>query len=193
MHSGYGFVRLLYADEWEYLHPSDPVMWPAGLVDTYRFGNMTNEQRWEIGNENVRKVGAHWWHLIWRDIGMMELCKIIPDIERACTQPVFSRWIGDAQKMLTKASTDEMSRSQASIANGLTQLTSSGDPAADSVRTFRLYEALRVENEAVQEVLARATEELLSFAPELEESAPVHPDPADDWWHTEEDSGSKTF
>jgi hypothetical protein len=186
MHSGYSFVRVLYAYELEGLRAADPVMWPAGLVEPLSVGNLTNDQRWELGNENVRKIGAHWWHLIWRDIGMLDLCRIIPDIERACTQPVFSRWIGEAQKILTRASSDETSRSQASLANGLTRLTSSGDPAADSVRTFRLYQALRSENAAVQGVLTRATEELLSFAPELEQPAPVHAAPADDWWRAED-------
>lgn len=190
MHSGYSFHRVLDANVWEYLHASDPVMWPAGLVEPLYLGNLTNDQTWEVVNENVRKVGAHWWHLIWRDIGMLDMCQIISDIERVCTQPVFSRWIGDAQRILTKAATDETSRLQASIANGLAQLTSPGDSAADSVRTFRLYQALRSENEAVKVVLRRTTEELLSFAPEPEESAPVHPEPADDWWRAEDDAGN---
>lgn len=186
MHSGYSFVRVIYAYEWEYLRASDPVLWPANLVEPYSVGNLTLDQMWEVGNENVRNVGSHWWHLIWRDIGMIELCRIIPDIERACTQPVFSRFIGEAQKMLIRASADTKSRSQAALATDLVQATSSGDAAADSVRTFQLYQALRSENAAVQDVLARTTEELLSFAPELK-SAPVHPDSADDWWHTEDD------
>ena len=188
MHSGYNLVRVLYGFESEGLRAADPVTWPAGLVEPLGIPNLTNDQRWEMGNENVRKIGVHWWGLIWRDIGMLDLCRIIPDIEKACTQPVFSRWIGEAQQILTKASTDGTSRSQASLASGLSELTSAGNPAADSVRTFRLYQALRSENAAVRGVLARATEELLSLAPERDQPAPVHPAPADDWWRAEDDA-----
>ena len=81
-----------------------------------------------------------------------------------------------------------MSRSQASTASSLAQLTSSRDPAADSVRTYRLYQALRSEDAAVQRVLTRATEELLSCAPGLEQPGPVHAAPADDWWRAEDDA-----
>lgn len=186
MHSGYNFVRVLYAHELEGLRAADPVTWPTGLVEPLSFGGLTNDQRWEMGNENVRKIGVHWWGLIWRDIGMLDLCRIIPDIERACTQPVFSRWIGDAQKILTRASADSNGRSQASFASSLAELTSSGDPAADSVRTFRLYQALRSGGADIQGVLTRATEELLSIAPELEQPARAD----DDWWSAEDDEGN---
>ena len=178
MHGGYGFGRRVWAGQWELLHPSDPGMWPVGLVEP----NGSFEQV----DENIRKVGSHWWHLIWRNIGMLELCKIISDFDRVCTPPVYSRWIGEAQKKLIMASTNVKSRAAASVASGLAHLISAGDAAEDSVRTFRLYESLRLENAAVRELLARTTEELLSFVPKPEES-PARPEPVG-WWRGEDNA-----
>jgi hypothetical protein len=139
MHSGYGFARVIYAYEWEHLRPSDPALWPPGLVEPFNLEYRTFDEKWQVASENVRKVGAHWWHLIWRDIGMIEMCRIISDLERACTPRVFSHWVSNAQKKLITASTDETSRSAASVASGLAQLTSTGQAADDAVRSRRSY------------------------------------------------------
>lgn len=178
VHSGYGFMRIIYAYEWEYLRPSDPAMWPAGLVEPF----LSIEQV----NQNIRNVGTHWWHLIWRDIGMIEMCKILSDLDRVCTQPYASRFIGEAQTKLIRATLDVTSRWSASVATSLSHLTSDGDAAEDSVRTFRLYEALQRRDDAVRGVLRRTAEELLALAPVPEEPH-VRPEPAA-WWRGEEDA-----
>lgn len=178
MDSGYGFGRLVWAGQWESLRRADPALWPPGLVEPDgSFGQV---------NKNIQNVASHWWHLIWRNSGMLEMCRIISDVDGACTLPVYSRWIGDAQRKLIMASTDVTSRAAAAAASSLTHLTSAGDAAADSVRTFRLYESLWLENAAVQEVLARATEALLSFVPEPAE-VPVRPEPVG-WWRGDDDA-----
>ncbi len=180
MDSGYGFARAVFAYEWKTLHPADPAMWPIGLSEPFEEGRTPAEVR-DLANENVRKTGSHWWHLVWRDIGMLALCRIISDLDRACTPRVFWRLIGDAQKKLIMASTDVTS---AKVASGLAHLTSAGDAADDSARTFRLYESLRSGNPAVREALIRATDELLSLTPQ--EESPPRAEPVG-WWRGEND------
>jgi hypothetical protein len=179
--SGYGFARAVYAYEWTTLHRADPPMWPAGLSEPFAEGRTPAEVR-DLTNENVRRTGSHWWSLVWRDIGMMAMCRIISDLDRACAPRVFWRLIGDAQKRLIMASTDVTS---ARVASGLAYLTSAGDAADDSGRTFRLYESLRSGNPAVRQALIRATDELLALTPQ--EEPPSRPAPVG-WWRGENDA-----
>ena len=180
MHSGYGLMRVVYAYEWEFLHPSDPALWPSGLREAHTMPN--HAAAFAQVDKNIAAVGSHWWHLIWRDIGMVEMCKILSDIDAACTQPIFSRWIGGAQERLIRASSDATSRSAASMATGLVRLTSEGDAALDSARTFNVFEALRRDDDKVREVLLRTAAELtaLSSEPEVHRLEPVG------WWRGEE-------
>ena len=179
--SGYGFARAVFAYEWSTLYPADPAMWPAGLSEPFEQGRTPDEVR-ALANENVNRTGSHWWSLVWRDIGMLAMCRIISDLDRACTPRVFWRLIGDAQKRLIMASRDV---TPARVASGLAHLTSAGDPADDSARTFRLYESLRSGNPAVRQALIRATNELLSLTPP--EEPPSRPVPAG-WWRGEDDA-----
>jgi hypothetical protein len=116
---------------------------------------------------------------------MIEMCKIISDVERACTLPVFSRLIGDAQKRLLMVQNDVTTRRAASVASGIAHLTSVGDAALDAFHTFQLFESLRKDHVAVREVLKRTKEELIALAPQEEPAVRAEPVA---WWKGQDDT-----
>ena len=174
IHSGFGFYHLVHAYEWEHLHPSNPGHWPPNLIEPFL--------SFEQVDANIRAVGTHWWSLVWNDIGLRELCMVISDVDGACTLPIFTRLVGEAQRRSLLASTDVTARSAASVAAGLSQLTSTGDGVDDAVRTSRFFDALQLD--AGQAVVRRAAEALLELA---HEEAPADPRPVS-WWRGEQNA-----
>jgi hypothetical protein len=164
IYSGYAFFRKLYAYDLVDLPSQDPALWPAGLIDAHEAGG-GNEQIIARGRENARRIGRHWWSLVWRGIGMVEVCQLISDVEAACTPPRYVSLIGQAQRMLLTAMTNPKAKKAASVATALARFASESDAVADANRTFQLYQSLQAGGERAQRIVARCTEELLRLAP----------------------------
>lgn len=170
IHSGFSFFKIMYAGDWHALKLEHPELWPPGLVNPDDYGG-TAEQIIARGREAVRLVGQHWWSLIWRGIGMVELCTLISDTDGMCRNSVIVKQIAMAQKVLLTAKKSERKRTIASVASGLANLTSSGDSSADAIKTYQLYQSLSAAGDRLPDVIARATEELVRLAsPELPNS-----------------------
>lgn len=164
IYTGHSLFRILYASEWEYLRREHPSLWPPGLVEPHQLGN--TEAVVKQGRENVRRVGEHWWALIYRGIGMIELCQLISDVDAACTRPSpIEEWVNAAVKLYVASQTDVGNRRKASLAAGLAGLTSHGDPVAEAAHAFMMDRALHTREG--QQVLLGAAEELLKFGTDV--------------------------
>lgn len=176
--SGLSLYRTLYAHQLPPPSAHEEWLWPASLVDPHMIGQ-GNDHILALGRENARLIGSHWWHVIWRGIGMVELCQLISDVERACIAPgpgtvVFpdthpNNTIGDllgvAQRLVSQSQNDPKARRAAEAAAALVRYTPSGDAARDSIRTFEIYQALLAGGENARAIIAAGNEEILKLAP----------------------------
>lgn len=163
IYSGHSLFRRLWAGDFPLLSQQQPGLWPSGLTDPHDGGG-NNDAIIKRGRENAYKIGRHWWYLIYREIGMIELCKLIGDLDRACVSTRYSSFIGDAQKTLLRAQSDPGAKKAASVATALERF-SSENPTPDAIQTFEIYQSLQEGGKRAREIVADCVDQLMKLVP----------------------------
>lgn len=164
IYSGYSLFRILYAHELPRPWGSAPGLWPKGLFDPHMVGG-SNASKINAGRENARLIGRHWWHLVWRGIGMVEMCQLISDVEGACTRSPVVHSIGQAQRLQLFAQASTHALKASSLATALAEFTSADDETPDPARTFHLYQGLVAGGNDAQQLITRLNEQLTQLEP----------------------------
>jgi hypothetical protein len=156
IYGGYFVARVIYGGHFaEETLAVPPGAYPSGLnLSAYHV---------DAVSANIELLNNYWWGHVCTTIGLPDLLVLISNISQGACISIAKPFAGidEWQRKVTATRTNPKARRAAKAATNLLQLETRAPEQPDPTRLFRVYEALRSDDERVRALTAQYIDELI--------------------------------